>query len=702
MSNILNIVFYKDGDKKRVRIFYNNGEIAETTYEEGLKKVKVIAEEEGVITKTAFQELVNNKKIFVMSKKELDQKARDFMPSMDRAIDEVLTEELEKIKDYTEEKKENVEDKYLNEELQNNKKGPEEIEEKSSKLKEKIAKINKKVKGKILPCAIALGLITGVPAFTGFALNTSAMAGEMTDSNIQTEQQYEDEFDSLLKEENGKTQKEVMENMKLALNSFNIDFANHHKQKITKDNESFIVKPALSWDEMISLQMAYNDYSADEIREIFNGAEIDANDMENNYKNATLQLMGAYVIEDKDCLVDISTLVHSKEGLAFVTKYQNMLEDAKNATGKDQIEKVKLFYNELYKDFPITEEIRTEGISHADSREIESYKLAVAPMVGAAEMMFQNLEIDHTLTDKAIDYFNDLGLCNLAEDTFDKIEVITLSNSKNEEYPLYNEYKEAMINSLEKYNAYVIDDKHRDLSLLDKFQERVNGHFNYLNGYFDTETYFTTVTYTTTKTWKVTKTTTKHKKVEIETSNRDKAVQYAGEDAVKEAEKKVDQQIEKENKENKEKGEQEAKDNQEEMQKEADKDKQEKEEEVKQDEKDMEQKIDDANKTIEENNKDQDTTNDEKVNEEDFGDHNVDFDDEHSNSNGDLDDSVKDITTDDSDVKTHNDLPDPNKTGKKFDSTSSSKSNEEKVNAYVERMANVIDETEDQKVLVKE
>ena len=81
----------------------------------------------------------------------------------------------------------------------------------------------------------------------------------------------------------------------------------------------------LSWDEMVALQIAYNDYDKHELHAIFNGAEISSNDLENAYKNATLQLMGAYVIEQEPNLVDVTKFVHNKEGIEFVQKYQPVL-----------------------------------------------------------------------------------------------------------------------------------------------------------------------------------------------------------------------------------------------------------------------------------------------------------------------------------------------------------------------------------------
>ena len=97
----------------------------------------------------------------------------------------------------------------------------------------------------------------------------------------------------------------------------------------------------------------------------------------------------------------------------------------KETTGQDQIDAVNAFYQELHNDFPINADQREVGISHAETRDdIEAYKLSVTPMVAAAEMMFQNLDIDHTLSDQAIAYFNDLGLCNFAQGSFDKAETI--------------------------------------------------------------------------------------------------------------------------------------------------------------------------------------------------------------------------------------------------------------------------------------
>ncbi len=544
-------------------------------------------------------------------------------------------------------------------------------EESDTEVKETaFTKVKKFAHGKLFPVAVALTLVAGV-SLPGFALNKTSKEGVMNDTKAAMSQPAESDgnndevvvnyanndyynnytFNELLEVTTNPVQKEVMENTSIALDWYNGEFADYYVEK-GKD-----IRAALTWDEMIALQMAYNDYSKQDIHAIFNGAEISSNDLENAYKNATLQLMGAYVIEEEGHLVDVSKFVHDEEGIAFVQKYQNLFEAAKNAEGDEKVAAVEAFYRELYKDFPITEEIRTEGISHADHRTIESYKLAVAPIVAAAEIMFQNLEIDATLTDPAIEYFNDLGLCNLAQDKFDRIETITLACCEyDEENPLYEQFRTAKIKELKKKGIYVIDDAHRDLSQLDRFQELVNWHFQMVDGYFDLETWYTTETYTTSESYTVSTTNTWTESETTKTSDRNKAVELAGEQKVREAEDRVDQQIERDNQRSKEQGEKEAAKNQEKMQREADKHKEELEKEVKQDAKDLQEDIKNANDKIDHG---------QTVNESDFNEHNVDFDNEHSDGKGNLDNSVKDISTDGTGAD--KELPDPSKTGAAFD-----------------------------------
>lgn len=450
------------------------------------------------------------------------------------------------------------------------------------------------------------------------------------------------------------TQKRAMKNVYDTLYKFNGEFANAYVEE-GKD-----VKPALTFEEVVALQQAYNNYSKEEIMAIFNGAEVNASDMSRAYRDASLQLMGAYVIENSQNPVDMSMLIESEEGKEFYQRYHQMFLAAKEATGNDRLIKINEFFSAVRKDFPVTNEVRTEGIAHADTyRSVMEGKggagPAVAPMIAAAEMIFQNDKVNYTLNDSEIDFINDIGLCNYVDKKFERIEIISLGMCHSDETnPTYEQYRNAIIKELKANKMYVIDDAHRELTKLDSFQNTVNWHFavdgdwKYSGGFYEE-----TSSYTETKTWSETTTTYR----EEETRTRKSIPQSEKE--------KIDAEIEKENNKAKTEAEAKAEETRREMQEKEDQKKAEIDKEVAEDAKDLEEKIDDANEQIDKNH-DDDPTNDKPVNEKDLG-HGVDFDDEHSDENGNLDDSVENITTDPTGDQTGQDLPDPNETGAKFD-----------------------------------
>ena len=459
-------------------------------------------------------------------------------------------------------------------------------------------------------------------------------------------------YEELLGVTTNKTQKTAMTNVKTTIEGFNGDFADAYVEE-GKD-----IRAALTFDEIVALQQAYNEYSRDEIKAIFNGAEIRADEMAQDYKSASLQLMGAYIIEDSENPVDMSYLLETEEGKEFYQKYHDMFLAAKEAEGQDKLDKIKAFYQEVEKDFPITDEVRTEGIVHADDYDqVTAYKLAVTPMIAASEMIFQNYNIDYTLDDTKIDFINDIGLCNYADDTFERVETVTLSFDEDNTNPLYEQYRAAIITELTVKGHYVIDDEHRELSKLDKFINTVNWHFDIVdvNGVETTTGETTTKTETRTETREWTETNT-DVKTEIDIHE---------EEIPEEEKEKIDEKIEEENEEEKKQAEEEAEEERKRQQAEEDEKAKKIEEEVKEENEKVEENIDDINKKIEENNKDDDTSNDNEINEKDY--EGVDFDDDHSDENGNLDPSVKDVTTDSTGYDPNEELPDPNKTGAEFD-----------------------------------
>lgn len=555
-----------------------------------------------------------------------------------------------------------IEDDDLSEELEESNKNKKEGFFK--RIWNKITK-NKFVKRLVL-CVTALAIGCGLYSCSnhkskeGKMLNSNITNDASLSNNIKTindpetiviygDNDYYNNYDynQLIEVTENKTQKSAMKRLHNTITGFNGPFATAFVE------EGKSIKAALTFDEVVALQHAYNDYSDKQIKAYFNGSMIDSETLTKDYKSATLQLMGAHVIETRENQVDMSKLLVNKDEREFYNRYHEMFLDAKEATGEDQLNKIKAFYDAVKKDFPITKEVRTDGIMHRlDYDQVESYKMSVVPMIAAAEIMYQNHEINYTLSGMEIDFLNDIGYCNFAQNKYENIENITKTAEEDNKNPLYEQYRNAIIGELKTNNQYVIDDENRDLSKLDRFQNIVNWHFNIKDGVFTGSGYYSG---STTSTWSETTTTYRE-----ETSVVNKPIPESEKD-------KIDAEIEAENQAEKEEAEQEAEDSRQEMQEEADKEGEKIEEEIEQEKDDFKDALEDANNQIEENNKDDDPSNDDLVNEEDFGDANVDFDDDFSNENGDLDNSVENITPDGTGDQSGEKLPDPNDTGAEFD-----------------------------------
>ena len=541
--------------------------------------------------------------------------------------------------------------------------------------------IGKKITAVIVSAALIFGIGGGLYSCS----KRQTREGVMNNSNIVTMNDSEDAKNStngiiivgdnssynnctvkqLLDVTTSQVQKESMSNLQKSIIGFNESFADAHTGSYQNAaGETVDVRAALSFDEMVALQQAYNDYSKTELKAYFNGTDVSKDSLTRSYKDASLQLMGAYVIETSEHPVDMSGLINSEEGKAFYNKYHQMFLAAKTATGDEKLEKIKEFYSAVKTDFPITQEVRTEGIAHADDyATLASYKLSVAPMIAAGEIMWQNLEVDETLDDSTIDFLNDLGLCNYAESKFGTIETISLTSESDSTNPLYEQYKSAFEKELKEKNIYVIDDEHRELSKLQEFQEAVNWHFENEEsyGYSSGVVMTTSETYQEKYSWQESHTTysSEQTRETVEASQIPDGVRN-------DLENQVNSEIASENGQAKQEAEKKAEETQKEMQKEEDKKAEQIEKEIKKDDQQFQDQVDKANETIDRNNSDQDTSNDEKVNESEFG-GNVDFDEDHSDDNGNLDDSVENITTNGDGDQTGEELPDPNQTGAEFD-----------------------------------
>lgn len=585
-----------------------------------------------------------------------DKEYEDFTPSDEEEV--VYTEEYEGDSSY-ESFDNDIEDDELDEEIVST--DNETIKEKIVEKAEKHPNIARAIIiGAVAIGVIAAGCVIRKCSKSGFLKFLNSKTTESTttstdNSNEANETEYtttdadvvytnnndlynDYTFAELLDVTTNDFQKTSMINVASSLTGFNNIFANNYLES------GHDIKAALTFDEAVALQQAYNNYTNDEVRAYFNGYEVDAVNMSNNYKSASLQLMGAYVIEDSEHPVDMSILIDSQEGKDFYNKYHSMYLAAKEATGDEQLRLVNEFYKAVREDFPITEEVRTDGISHSeDHNSLEDYQLAVAPMIAAAEMIFQNLDIDYTLDDMEIDFINDIGLCNHADDKFERLETITISAYEDNENPLYTQYRNAIVAELTESNNYVIDDAHRELSNLRRFQEIVNNDPLYLHRTTYEGEYGSSYEgeYETTS-WESSETS-----YEVVTTTEEEPITEEGQAT-------VDAEIASENDQAREEAQAAADQEAARQQAEADQEKEVIENEVASDTVQLQDDIDDINTTI---------NNGGTPNENDYS--NIDFDDNHSNSNGDLDNSVQNVTTDGSGADEP--LPDPNEYGEDFD-----------------------------------
>ena len=255
-------------------------------------------------------------------------------------------------------------------------------------------------------------------------------------------------------------QQQEMEKISNFLNGYNITFA-----KNCLDKEAGEIRTVLTYTEANALNSAYNNYSKEDIQAIFNGSE--AIDFTKAYKEGYLQLLGAFVLATDNNPVQLDKLINDENGKTFVKDYETTFYECKNLTGEDQVKAVTELYKRVVNDFAITS---------TNQGTIESYKLAVAPIVVAATSLFDDLEIDQTLVDQVTTYFNEVGLYSKATENFNMANA--LNGTEDSENPTYEQYKDAEINSLEDESAYYKSDKNRDLSQLDKFKSLVNWQFN--------------------------------------------------------------------------------------------------------------------------------------------------------------------------------------------------------------------------------
>ena len=281
-------------------------------------------------------------------------------------------------------------------------------------------------------------------------------------------------FQQLLDLTVNETQKREMQKVGNFLDLYNGTFAAQYLEQNFPN-----IRTALTKEEVNALNLVYNNFTDEELKAIFNGYDVNSIEFTNAYKEANLQLFAAFVVSDREHSVPLETLVNDAEGVAYIQNYKDLYYDMVEATGQAKIDAANRFWQEVFKDYSIRANTNGLGSSYEELYDtLEPYKMAATPIILAAKEMSQNLEID-PFSENAITYFEDLGLCDAARETFVKVEQLTLGTDEDKQNPSYQQFMETKAMEQELRNIYYKDDKSRDLSQLDAFQARVNLHFNF-------------------------------------------------------------------------------------------------------------------------------------------------------------------------------------------------------------------------------
>lgn len=236
-------------------------------------------------------------------------------------------------------------------------------------------------------------------------------------------------------------QSNEMMNISLFLSTYNGSFSKRHKE----DG----IKPALKWDEVISLDLAYNDYSDPEINYIFNGTKLDKDNLYNNYKQAIKQLTEAFIIEDKKCPIQLSILNNNVENKNIYERINLSFKKAKDSNEKRDIKKLCKKINK--------------------NKNNNSVMLMIEPIVKSSNILFKD-EFDKDI----VDYYNNADYDNYIKDKFHDYTYIS-NNNVNERLPLYKQFKDSKINQLKEDKMYNI--KSRNLKLLDEYNDNISNSY---------------------------------------------------------------------------------------------------------------------------------------------------------------------------------------------------------------------------------
>ena len=239
-------------------------------------------------------------------------------------------------------------------------------------------------------------------------------------------------------------QKNHMLNMSLYLTIYNGSFANK-----TEDSNH---RAALRWDEVAALKLAYNNYTDDELKEIFNGQKLDHDTLYKDFNKASKQLVKAFKVDDRKYPVSLDVIIDSKSGKNKYYKINKYFENAKKSTGVEKEKNIKKFYKAAYKAM----------LNDNKKVEYNNIQLFIKPMVNAADKLFNKEEKPKRLAKKVNKYYNSDKLANNLINRYSKVEQTLAKTKVNNNIPLYSQFRHAKIRELKDNHWYNISDRNID------------------------------------------------------------------------------------------------------------------------------------------------------------------------------------------------------------------------------------------------
>ena len=242
-------------------------------------------------------------------------------------------------------------------------------------------------------------------------------------------------------------QRDQMLNMSLFLTLYNGSFANK--------TETSKYRVALRWDELAALKLAFNKYSEEEIKEIFNGEKLKQETLKKDYDKAAKQLTKAFIKDNRNYPVSLDVIIDSPKAKKKYYKLYEYFENAKRTSGITKHENIKKFYKEAYK-----------AMFNKDKKiQYKNIHLFIKPMVNAADKLFDDEKVNKKLVKKVNKYYNSNKLSNNLISKYTTIENILKNGPVNEKIPLYSQFRHAKVKELKENNWYNIENRNIDTKI---------------------------------------------------------------------------------------------------------------------------------------------------------------------------------------------------------------------------------------------